>query len=235
MYDYFQINNTELETRFFPATIQVREWINDGSIGDIINVDCNFGVKMPSINDAPRLWENKLGGGALLDIGIYNIAALTMIFGPQMPDEIKCIGNIVNDVDSMFACLIKYNDTKYATIHSTMHANTFEELSIVGTNGRIKIHIGQHAPTKISMISDNDGTETTIKYKLPNNFKYPMYYGNAQGLEYQCNEVIKCLDEGRIESPLNTWNDTQISMQIMDEIRKQIGLTYNADKIKSKL
>ena len=189
---------------------------------------------MPSPKVAPRLWDNKLGGGNLLDIGVYTVSALEMIFGPQLPKEMKCIGTVKNGVDSMIACALKYNNIQYGTINGTFYAKTSNELNIIGNKGRIKVHDTFHAPKQISLTL-NDGTAMTKNYPLPNGFKYPMNFGNSEGFVYQCNEVIKCLNEGRTESPLNTWKDTQISMQIMDEIRQQIGLTYDADKIKSKL
>ena len=214
-------------TKCFPAIKQVRQWINNGYIGDIICVDCNRGIKMPM--NVPRLWNNKLGGGCLMDIGVYTVSILTMIFGPKLPETIQCMGNVDGNVDTMFSCMIKYNDKQYAVMNGTFYGNNTNECNIIGTRGRIRIFGKFHCPTKITMISESH-EEVTKEYTLPNDYKYKMNYG-SHGFCYEINEVIQCLDRGQIESLLHTWKDTEICMKIMDEMRRQIGIKYDADNI----
>ncbi len=80
-------------TRFFPAVKQVRKWIDEGIIGDVVGYDGSFGINMPSPKDAPRIWVNNQGGGATLDLGIYTLHMLPMLFGVKIP-KIKAIGSL---------------------------------------------------------------------------------------------------------------------------------------------
>ena len=110
---------------------------------------------------------------------------------------------------------------------------------ICGTKGRIRIAHPSHATTKITLYQNGLTPETKrdivktqiFEYALP---EYKTVFPGSEGFIYQIEEVIKCLDEGRVESPNYTWREMIVVMQIMDEIKKQIGLQYPQD-LKSKL
>ncbi|ETO08936.1 trans-1,2-dihydrobenzene-1,2-diol dehydrogenase [Reticulomyxa filosa] len=79
-------------TRFFPAVQQSREWFNEGVIGELVCFEGNFGVQMESPSATSRLWTNHLGGGALLDLGIYTLHHLPLWFGERYPTRIVAAG-----------------------------------------------------------------------------------------------------------------------------------------------
>ena len=233
-------------TRFFPAYRKARELIENGVIGDIRHYYGDFGIAMPSPDDAPRIWLNKLGGGGILDIGCYPINPLSWIFGPKLPKKINSTGIIdpKHNIDTIMGVTLIYNDKQYAQISTTFYGNTFQERLITGTKGKIRIEAPSHCPTKITLYQHGTTPETarddvsvkTWEFKVPYNYK-TMFPG-SEGLVYEIDEVVQCLDEGRIESPNYTHNEILSTMKIMDEIRKQMGLRYpqdDNDNIKSKL
>lgn len=77
-------------TRFFPINKKCREIINNGEIGDVLMCQADFGK--PMSKDNPRKTTTKLGGGALLDVGIYPMGYMPFCFGDGAPTEIKCTG-----------------------------------------------------------------------------------------------------------------------------------------------
>ena len=122
------------------------------------------------------------------------------------------------------------------------HAKTQEELIINGTKGRIKINSPMHCPTSIELyktVGREQKLVETKEYPLDNvaNFRYPkdFIFPNSEAFIYEIEHVTECLDKGLIESPLYKWHEALLNIKISDEIRKQIGLKFNQDKIKSKL
>jgi len=228
-------------TRFFPAYRKARELVTSGVIGDVVHYYADFGVKMPGPNEfrGARLWDNALGGGALLDIGCYVVNPLSWVFGPKMPRKMTVDGVMdkEHDVDATIGVTMMYSDRQYAQLSCTFLANTARERTISGTKGRVRIENEAHAPTKVTLWRDDGtlpGQVETFEFALPD--KYATNFPNGEGMLYQIEAVTKCVDEGRLESPEYSWNEMLSTVRIMDEIRSQIGLKYPADSvIQSKL
>lgn len=224
-------------SRFFPAYRKARELVTSGAIGDVVHYYADFGVQMPGPNDprGPRLWDNKLGGGALLDIGCYVVNPLSWIFGPKLPRTMSVDGTVDKEhaVDSMVAMTMMYDDRQYAQLSCTFMADTARERTISGTKGRVRIEAEAHAPTGVTWWKE-DGTTEKFEFAMP--CKYETNFPRGEGMLYQVEAVVKCLDEGRVECPEYSWNEMLSTMRIMDEMRKRIGLKYPADsKVHSKL
>lgn len=229
-------------TRFFPAYRKARELIKNGAIGDVIHYYGDFGVRMPSGEEVPRLWLNKLGGGAILDLGCYAVNPLSWIFGPKQPKKLNVTGIVDKkyNIDTICGATLIYNDKQYAQLSVNFYCNTFQERLISGTKGKIRIESPAHAPTKITLYQNGDTQETmrdivsiqTFTFNVPN--KYITKFPGSEGMIYQIEETVKCLDEGRNESLNYTWNEMLSTMKIMDQMRQQIGLKYSQD-LKSKL
>eukprot|EP01083_Nonionella_stella_P026767 73705_1 len=230
-------------TRFFPAYRKARELIKNGIIGDIIQYYNDFSIGMPSAEELPRMWLNKLGGGALLDLGCYPLNPLSWVFEGQMPSKITVNGvlNKEHNIDDSLAVTLRYNRKQYAQINTNFYGNGFGERLICGTKGRIRMW-SSNAPTKMTLYLNGTTPETardvveerTFEFKVPHNFETE--FPGSEGLIYEVEEVIKCLNEQRTESPEYTWDEMIMTMEVMDEIRRQIGLTYDADnQMQSKL
>ena len=217
-------------TRFFPAYRKARELVTSGAIGDVVHYYADFGVKMPGPDEfrGARLWDNRLGGGALLDIGCYIVNPLSWIFGPKLPRTMRVDGTVDKQhaVDSMVAMTMLYDDHQFAQLSCTFMVNSAQERTISGTKGRVRMESPAHAPTKVTWWKE-DGAVETFEYAMPD--KYETNFPRSEAMLYQIQAVTKCLDEGRVESPEYSWNEMLSTMRIMDEMRRQIGLKYPAD------
>ncbi|MCX7985970.1 MAG: Gfo/Idh/MocA family oxidoreductase [Bacteroidales bacterium] len=202
-----------LWTRFLPTIRKTEELISSGAIGNIIQLQSDFGFK--AVYDPQwRLFNKQLGGGSLLDIGIYPIFITLLLLG--LPDEILSSAIIgPTGVDETMAAIFKYNNGIIASLSSTFMANTPCETIISGTEGSIRIHRMWHTPTYLT-ISKNNGTVEDIRFN---------YAGN--GYEYEAQEVTNCLLKGLKESPLLPLHFSEKLISLLDTIRKQWNLEYN--------
>lgn len=201
-----------LWTRFNPRVIKIKEIIDSGKLGKVNLLTSNFGERKPFSPDN-RFFSNDLIGGALLDMGIYSLfTALYLLGKPKSVIAAGTIGDTGVDTNCSFSLL--YDDNKLATIYTSLLAETDSTTTIFCEKG--DIHVGQYvyAPQNISVALTNlEQEEITIPVE-----------GNLYN--YEAAELIYCLENGRIQSEKWSWDDSIMMMDIMDEIRKQIGLIY---------
>ncbi|MDB4180813.1 Gfo/Idh/MocA family oxidoreductase [Flavobacteriaceae bacterium] len=205
-----------LWTRFIPATEKVIELLKKNVIGEVKSINADFGFIGDS-NPENRVYNKKLGGGSLLDIGIYPIYLSLLILG--IPLDIKAMARLTETgVDSYCALLFIYENGAKATLESTIETETPTEAHICGTNGSIQLHRRFHHTEKLTCSLNGVETILDIKYK-----------GN--GYVHEIEEVNTCLLNHAIESsklPLKTTLDLSV---ILDTIREKIGLDYEADSL----
>lgn len=200
-------------TRFFPVMFKVRELIADGTIGDVILVQTDFGFRMGEVKPEHRLFNPDLAGGALLDVGIYPIQMASMVFGKQ-PTDIKSQVTIGSTgVDEVSVTVFKYDDYQMATITTAIRMNTLHETRIMGTKGIISIPDWWH-PTELSVHISGQPTEVH-SFDLDGN-----------GYNYEAAEVGRCLRAGLTESDVMPLDETLAIIETMDTIREQWGLQY---------
>ncbi len=197
-------------TRFLPIMVRVRELLAAGAIGEPRMLTADFGFRA-GINPQHRLFNPELGGGALLDVGIYVLSLASMIFGT--PDRVSGLAHIgETGVDEQSALLLGYPGGELAALTTAVRTNTPHEAIINGTDGRIKIHSPFWR-----------GTQATIYGKETTDIELPLH-GN--GYNYQAAEVARCLRAGLTESETMPLAETLAIMQTMDTIRAQWGLKY---------
>jgi len=201
-------------TRFIPATQKVIDLLQKRVIGDVNIVRADFGFRGDQ-NPEKRLFNKKLGGGSLLDIGIYPIYLSLITLG--IPGEIQAMGRLTNTfVDSFCAMLFSYPGGAKAILESSFESDTPTEGYIYGNKGSIKLHSKFHHSEKISLFQN--GT-------LKKEFELPQ---TGNGLFHEIEEVNQCLLNNKTESfklPLDTSIDL---ISIIDRVRDQIGLTYDS-------
>lgn len=174
-----------LWTRFLPAIKKAIELIELGVIGEIVHIKSDFGYKA-EYDPGWRLFNQSLGGGSLLDIGIYPVFLILMLLGE--PDDIVADAVIgKTGVDELVSAYFKYSNGKMATLYSTLIANTPVETEISGTKGYIRINRMWHMSRSI-VLNLNNGSAETFKFN---------YKGN--GYEYEAEEVTNCLLRGRLK------------------------------------
>ena len=199
-------------SRFMPATVKLRELLDSGVIGDINIVDIDFGFRAP-FNPQHRLFAPELGGGALLDIGVYSLSFASMVLGrPQRVVSMAHLGE--SGVDENAAIILGYESGALTTIVTAIRTSTPQQAVINGTLGRITMHPPYWFPERITL--EVYGVETTT-------MDIPM---NGNGFNHEAAEVARCIRNGQLESDIMPLDESLEIMRTMDEIRTQWGLRY---------
>ena len=198
-------------TRYMPMLTTIREVIGSGIIGEPKTLTANLGYV---ISDKERLTNRALGGGALLDVGVYTINFALMIFGHNISKIASCCTFTETGVDEQNAICLQYYDGKVANLNSSMVSLSDRQGIIYGTKGFAIVENINH----FESIAVYDR-----QYKKVASYKCPK---QISGYEYEvaaCIEAIKC---GLIECAQMPHSETLRVMRIMDEIRSQWGMKY---------
>lgn len=200
-------------TRFIPATAKLLELIQNGVIGDLSFIRADFGFRSAHDPES-RLYNKALGGGSLLDIGIYPVYLSLLTLG--IPTEIKAMARITEtDVDSYCSMLLSYENGAKAVLESTIEADTPTEAYLHGSRGSLKLHSRFHHSEKITISGNGEEEILDIKYQ-----------GN--GLIYEIEEVNSCLLQNRTESSKLPLQTSLNLITVLDHIKKEIGLSYSS-------
>lgn len=203
-------------TRFLPHMDVIRQLIKQGVLGEIQYVYGDHGQLMTQ-GPEHRLFNKSLAGGALLDLGVYPISFASMLLGT--PLSIKAEGSLTETgVDEKVAATFYYPNAT-AHIHTTLREKTQTNAEVAGTKARIEIEGDFYAPTRFTL-NFNEGQQSVFE----NTFN-----GRQSGLAYQAAHFSRLLAEGKTESPIMPLSETLTIMQTMDEIRNQIGYTFQGE------
>ena len=199
-------------SRFMPSVNKVLELINEDIIGPVQFVRADFGFQAP-YNPHGRLFDLKLGGGSLLDVGIYPLFLTTLLLGE--PSRIQSMAKIGDTgADEYCSMQLQYTGGQVANIFSGITIKTSLTAEIVGSKGRILLPAPFYKATSMS-VELNSGDS--------NSFSFPY---DHNGFEYEIREVMLCLDKGVIQSDLLS-HETSLSMaRVMDTVREQCGIVY---------
>jgi len=201
-----------LWTRFIPATEKVLTLVENGLIGELKSVRADFGFKA-DFDPKKRLFNKELGGGSLLDVGIYPIFLSLLALG--LPKEIVASATLsTTGVDSSCMILFNYDNSQTAILDSSIQIDTPVEGWLHGTEGSLKIHNPFHHAEKISFFKKNEAIES---FDLK-------YVGN--GYYYEIEEVVDCLRNGKTESEKMPLSFSLQLIQVLDAVRDKIGLVY---------
>ncbi|XP_031619182.1 trans-1,2-dihydrobenzene-1,2-diol dehydrogenase-like isoform X3 [Contarinia nasturtii] len=206
-------------SRMFPSYQYVRKQIQSGLLGEIVSVEAEFGLELHNI---ARHSKNDLGGGTVLNLGVYLIQCCQWAF-QEAPKSITATGTLNDEgVDVEVLAELNYGGNRIGKIKTSAFNKLSNSAIIIGTKGQITIPTFW-SPTSII---DTDGTEKT--WPLPNT-EYEFNFQNTCGLRYEADEVRKCIREGKKESEIVTHNESLLIAHIESEIRRQIGVKYAAD------
>ena len=199
-------------SRYLPIMVQVREWLDAGAIGEPLMVSADFGFRA-GVNPEGRLFNLALGGGALLDIGIYVVSFAAMVLGSQ-PAQIAAAAHLgATGVDEQTGIVLRYSGGAIANLSCAVRASTSHEARIVGSEGTIAIDPSWWKGEGVTLKAGD--REERIELPLAGN-----------GYNYEAQEVARCLDADLTESATMSLDETVALMRILDEIRAQIGLKY---------
>ena len=206
-----------LWSRFIPAVDHALQLVSEGTIGSVHTVKSDFGFKLP-FDPHSRIYDKALGGGSLLDIGIYPALLSLFVFGkPEAEDILAAATFTRTEVDESCAFTFRYPHNKLAIGHSTVAANTPVEACLYGTEGTIFLHSRWHHTQKLT-VSKYEG-RTEIKHDL--DFPY-----EGWGYAFEAAHVMDCLRQQRLESDLIPLDFTLDLVETLDTIREKIGLAY---------
>ena len=199
-------------TRYLPHINTIKKIIKDGKIGKIESIFACHGQNLTHSNN-PRLWTKQLGGGALLDLGIYVVSFAHMILGK--PKEIIATSTFTDrKVDGKTSMIFKYENDIIANLSCSMFDTQPNRAIISGDKGLIEINPTFYAPTSFTLDIYDEKKLTFV-----NNYK-------GHGLREQAKEMQKCISQGLIESPKISHLESYAIMKSMDCVRKIIGLHF---------
>ncbi|MFK8165244.1 MAG: Gfo/Idh/MocA family protein, partial [Lewinella sp.] len=228
-----------LWTRFLPSTLKLKEMIDAGVIGSIESIRADFGFRAkdlelaltpsPAPAAAPdeksssptpvlgrnRILNPELGGGALLDIGIYPQFLSQFLLGS--PEEITATARLSPqgvDIDTSVTC--RHAGGQLSHNYSTVLGVTKTEALIIGSKASIHWHTRWHEPTSFSLLKGKDIP--------PENFYFD--YGGANGYRYEAEAVMADVRAGRTENALWSLDDSLALHRTLTEVRKMIGVRY---------
>jgi predicted dehydrogenase len=200
-------------TRFLPHIRRVRQILADGTLGDLVYLVAEHGQWFPR-NPEHRLFAPTLGGGALLDLGIYPVSFAHMVLGT--PTRVTAVSDrAFTGVDATTSMILQHDGGAHALLTTTLAAASANPAAIYGTEARIEIDGTFYFPTTFRVMS-RDG-------QLLESFDTPDV---GRGMRHEAAEVGRCLRAGLTESPELPLDETLAIMATLDEVRRQIGLTY---------
>ncbi|MDE3235567.1 MAG: Gfo/Idh/MocA family oxidoreductase [Bacteroidota bacterium] len=207
-----------LWTKFLPHYHAMMELVANGTIGEVVAVQANFGFKTTEQSNK-RLTEISLGGGTLLDIGIYNVFMALSVLGKPAGIE-AAMKKSVEGVDEQCAITFTYNNGAMAQLFSTFNATIPIEVHLFGSKGNLKLSHRFYEPSCEIFVSEHSGSE----YK-----KVEVAKTQGTGYEYEAQHVTDCLLKGLKESPVLSFDDSLLLIETLDAIRNAGGLVYEAD------
>jgi predicted dehydrogenase len=203
-------------TRFMPTMHQTIALLDAKRIGDVVAVEADFGFK-PDYNPQSRLFNPSLGGGSLMDIGLYPIFLSLLFLGS--PSTVKAMARKApTGVDAYCSMMFDYPNGEKALLKSTFELVTATEAYIYGTKGSLKLHTRFHKSQKVEVF-DEDHNSVEL-FQLP-------YQGN--GYIHEIEEVNNCILQQHIQSDLLPLSFSLELAQLLDRVKGQIGLKYDTN------
>ena len=201
-----------LWSRFLPVYQQVREWLDQHVIGDLILITSTMGFRKP-MDAQDRLFNPDLAGGALLDLGVYPIALSQWIFGKD-PLSFAAKSHIGSTHVDDFTCVfLQYANGAGSQFSCNFLTDNLNDLFIYGTEGYIRIHPHYWRTNLATLVTHEKEITITKPFR-------------GSGFEYEAEEVMSCIQNGKLESSTMPHAQTQANMELMDAIRREIGLSY---------
>jgi predicted dehydrogenase len=204
-------------TRFVPLMLKVMDVIGSGHIGEVKYIRADFGF-FAAFDPNGRLFNIRLGGGSLLDIGIYPLFLCIQLLGE--PETITAYGRLSpTGSDETCHAILGYANGATAVVSSTLACQTSLSAEIAGTQGMIRIDTSWYKNHRFEWNHMGEAAQVVEVAPLVN------------GFEYQIREVMQCLDKGLIESPALPHSFSMLMARTMDAIRGRIGVRYLTDPL----
>ena len=199
-------------TRFLPLIGRMRQLLAEGAIGEVRMMQVDFGFRT-SVNPKGRLFDPALGGGALLDVGVYPVSLASLVLG--QPSRIASLADIgTTGVDEQAGIILGYEGGQLALLSTAIRTNTPHEARIMGTGGLIHLHGQWWRGTGLTL---------AVNGQEPQSIEEPI---TGNGYNYEAAEVMRCVRAGLAESDTMPLDETLAIMRTLDAVRAEWGLRY---------
>lgn len=204
-------------TRFFPAMQRMRKLIEDGAIGEVKHIYGVFSSSVETPDPTDRVFDPGLAGGAMLDIGVYPLMAVTSLLGWK-PEKVQGLYRIAETgVDAAMSVQMQFAGGATAQIMTALDTFAPSPLRVYGTKGCIAMDDFWHSSAFTLVRKGGEKAEYTF---APEN----------EGFYHEFDEVVRCIREGLIESPTMTHEESIAVSRIMEDLRHEAGVYYPGEK-----
>lgn len=204
-----------LWTFYLPKFDVLRQLLKTEAIGRIKSVYTEYGEYFTRDH---RIFDPKLAGGPLLDLGTYPVSLLTEIFG--VPDRVIGLGQPdPSGVNGQLSAILIDADGNHGTVSTTLYGFTPTNAVIVGPEGSIHFDGPFHLPGPF-VVNSADGSRS-LRYEEPSGMHF-------EGLYYEAAEVARRISAGELETPYRTLDSSLETMATLDMIRRAVGIDFSA-------
>ena len=199
-------------SRYIPAIVRLRDLLAQNAIGRV-QLMIAGGAFMPDFDPESYLFRPDLGGGVLLDAGVYLVSMASMIFGS--PGKILAAGSLGSSgVDEHDAIVLQHENAALASLYVSLRGRASPDITLLGDRGKIHVHPPLFAPRAL----------TLSMYGQPDEVLQLPFEGN--GYQFEAMAAADCILRGQTESAVMPLDETLSIMRTMDEIRRQLALKY---------
>jgi predicted dehydrogenase len=203
-------------TRWLPHMTAIRRLLADDAIGDVRAVLADHTQKL-SDDPANRLNLLELGGGALLDLGVYPISFASDLLGT--PEAVQATATLRSTgADAETGILLSYPAGRMATLYTSSASAGPNRAFILGTEGRIEVDSVWYSPTSFRVYDSQDELRSSYESDVP-----------GRGMQFQADEIERLIAAGRLSGEILPLDESVAIMATMDQIREQIGLRYPSE------
>lgn len=200
-------------TRFLPHMVRLRELIGSGTLGEVRSLAADHSQRLPS-DPTHRLQDPALGGGALLDLGVYPVSFAWDVFGA--PETITARSTPTpRGVDAQTTVLLTYAGGQQAVTHSALDVAGRNDAVVIGTEARVEIDPTWYRPTTMRVVAPDGRVVEIFDGAVP-----------GRGMQLQAVELERLVREGRSSADVLPAHESVAIMETLDEVRQQIGLVY---------
>lgn len=204
-------------TRFLPTMVALRGVLADGTIGDLVSLQADHCQYIPR-DRAPRLHLPELGGGALLDLGVYPVSFAHALFGS--PSRVQAAGKLTDlGVDQRVSLILDWKGGQQASILTDMLALGPNRAAVIGSKGRIELDSVWYNQTTFTVTGQDGKALRRYEEKI-----------EGRGMQYQAFEAERCIAASHTESPVMTHALSIEVMATLDAARAIVGVRYPGEK-----
>ncbi|WP_448003720.1 Gfo/Idh/MocA family protein [Agromyces bauzanensis] len=200
-------------TRYLPHMVRIREIIADGTLGELRSLIADHTQRLPE-DPEHRINALELGGGALLDLGIYPISFAWDLFGAPLTIQTTATFKATG-ADAQIATIFGYDGDRLATTLSASHTLGPNTASVLGTVARIEIDRVWYTPTTFRVLAADGSVLEEFRSEV-----------TGRGMHFQAAAVERLVAEGNLTGDVLPIDETVAIMGTLDAIREEIGLRY---------